>query len=486
MSWMKTWVERRLVAALSHAGPKTPAHHAAAARHPVDLTDDIEPVLRLIEDRQWRHRLVETVVLRDGDHARVHSSFQIEFAPDFLEQFDLRAIDDAHLLIPLTTRPKQALIDFDVHVNGERGRGCLLPRSQIARVQAEYLHRLVLTSQGGELVRRGLPFPLLEAICVFTPGPWVELRDGRPLAEGIASYLHDAGLGHAVEPTMVSRWLDLLAPVANILHVHCGEDRSENDSAGLPLLALPELRPPERPRTVDDVTRLVTDYAAAVEAAARIADVELLTRLGVWGTRWPVIIETTVAAHQPNLVKLSEDRRLDFRGQGRLAHRLELADARSVHLEVRVEDHEVVLTKDFGLEDPNGAAVDIPTIQTARATAEALTFYSSSEEPRPDWVTAIISVAAAGRLRVTTVSAAVLTASAAVVATFVGGTDPADELAVVALPISVVSGLVVTREATPLAARLLGRHRLALGLVSVVFWMVILVRIIGFHPFAGA
>lgn len=483
---MQTWVERRVMAALRKAGSGTAVHDGQAARHPVDLTDDIEPVLRLIEERQWRHRLVETVVLRDGDHARVHSSFQIEFAPDFLEQFDLQDVDHAHLLLPLTTRPKQALIDFDVHVNGERGRGYMLPRSQIARVQAEYLHRLVLTSEGGGPFERGLPFPLLEAICVFTPGPWIELRDGRCLSEDIASYLHAAGLGHVVQPGMLTAWLDMLAPVADVLHEYSGEVLSENDSAGLPLLALPELKPADRPRTPDDVTRMVTGYAAAVEAAARIPDVELLARLGVWGTRWPVIVEATFAAHQPNLIKLSEDRRLDFRSRGCLAHRLELADARSVHLEVRVEDHEVVLTRDFGLEDPDGEAVDIPTIQTARATAEALTFYSSAEEPRPDWVTAIVSVAAAGRLQVTANVTAVLTASAAVVAAFVGGTDPVDELAVLALPISIVSGLVVTREATPLAARLLGRHRLALGIVSVVFWIVILVRIVGLHPFAGA
>ena len=484
MSFVQRWIERRVRLALGDAGPALNGD-ASTPEFVADLTDDIEPVLRLMENPGWRHRLVETVVLRDGDHARVHSSFQVEFASDFLQMFDIDERSAVNLLLPLTTRPKQALIDFDVRVNAERGRSYLLPRSQIARVQAEYLHRLALTSEAGNVVERGLPFPLLEAICVFTPGPWIEIREERALEDGIAHYLQRAGMTYA-STDHVHRWLRTLGPVAEALRQFCREPTSELDSASIPLLALPELLPGDRPETARSVTNLVARYAEAVSAATDAADAELLGRLGIWGVRWPVIVETTVAAGKPSLIKLSEDRRLDFRARGLLAHRLELADARSAHLEVRLEDHEVVLTDAFQMEDPEGGAVDIPTILAARVTEEALTFYSSSDEPRPPWVTAIISVAPAKRLRVTMTGASVLTLTATAAATWVGCREPADELAVLALPISIVAGLLVTREATPLAARLLRRHRVWLGIVSVLFWMAILARLSGFHPFTGA
>ena len=306
----------------------------------VDLTGDTELTLRLMDDPwRWRERLVETFEFRSAQYVRVRSSYQVRLSRDLIDPRDELAARTIRVRMPVTTRPKQPLVGFNVEANDERA---YLPlRTEIAATQAAYLGMLIASSQVGPAVSPGLTAPVLRAICSFTPGVYRGFtawrHDGR-----LAAYLR-AGLGIDITVGQVAHWRRMLEPVRDTLTAVLGEPPLQTSSSEEFLLAVPLVEPV--PQSTDAVEALVASYAAAVAAADTSSDEVLLERLGDYGRRWEVLVDATLPVDEPRLVKVEEERPLGWRMGGHCTQRLWLADAPSYHLEARALDPAVVFRR---------------------------------------------------------------------------------------------------------------------------------------------
>jgi hypothetical protein len=180
-------------------------------------------------------------------------------------------MDRAKVLLPVTTREKRPLLRFGLRGPGG-GPVHLLPRSSIAALEAEALHQLVDSSDGGESVRRGLPAELLEAICVFTPAlydSFLKEHGGfgkKRKLRALHAYLED-GLGL---PSLTLRHVEELLSDSDaataVLEAWREESADPRSSAECVLLALPHIDP--RPADAQEVADIVARYRTGVEAAS--------------------------------------------------------------------------------------------------------------------------------------------------------------------------------------------------------------------------
>jgi hypothetical protein len=428
----------------------------------VDLTGDTELTLRLMDDPwRWRERLVETFEFRSAQYVRVRSSYQVRLSRDLIDPGGEVAARMIRVRMPVTTRPKQPLVGFNVEANDERA---YLPlRTEIAATQAAYLGMLIASSHAGPAVSSGLTAPVLRAICSFTPGVYRGFTAWRH--EGrLAAYLR-AGLGVDVKVGQVAHWRRMLEPVRYTLTAVLGEPPLQTSSSEEFLLAVPLVEPV--PQSTDAVEALVASYATAVAAADTSSDEVLLERLGDYGRRWEVLVDATLPVDEPRLVKVEEERPLGWRMGGHCTQRLWLADAPSYHLEARALDPAVVFRRKVEIRDTRGVLVGFDVWNGRRVTDDAIAIYSS-EPLRPYLADMLV------RLRpVWTVRALILCAQAlgvlalSVVALVDLGDDRVGKLAILTVPTSLVVALLMAREQTPLAGRLLwfGRVSLLVGLV---------------------
>lgn len=455
----------------------------------VDLTDDLALTFQLLDDTTvWRHRLVERAVLSDGDHLSASSSYQLELPPDLMrpfvgvEQHGRRV----RLLLPLTTKPKRPLLEFSM--DGPAGSSApLLLRSSIAYIQASYLSELVLTSPARSVLREGLTREVLEAVCAFTPAVFREYRtprrhvlavgrQPRTLVSIYRAYLQD-GLGFDVPARSVERWLAAQGSAADHLVEALGEKPDPLSSSEQILLAVPRLH--DLLGDVDDVDRVVMQYARAVRAAATSGDEHLLTALAEYGRRWEVITEVEVPLQEPFQITIHESRPIDvtWRGWMRQRDAFALRDARSGHLEIRVTDpHVNIVGKD--VRDPAaGQLVGIPLLEAARHTRESFALYSS-DPARPYYVAAAIRLRVIPEIRVAQWVVSALTLGATVFAVEApDGRDLVDTLALLTVPTTFAAALVLVRESSALAIRLQARGRAVVAALTGALWAVALLRL---------
>lgn len=440
----------------------------------VDLTESVESTLVLLDDTlAWRQRLVEKFTFHDASHVSVASSYRIELTPAFLQEFVPAGATSVNLLLPVTTRPKRPLLNFGIRV-GMAGEAFVLPRRANADIQARYLRRMCRTSPAPDGGLAGLTFPLLYAICSFTPDPWREFlaSEGGDPPRALARYLA-SGLGFAIAATDLERWQQLAGYagqqlVAALEEPPDGESPSENV-----LLALPALW--QLPTSADEVDAIVRGFSCAVHNAASAGDHDLMSVLAEYGRRWEVIVEAQVPTYRPAVVHLTEDRPLGL-DRGRTVQRVALGDAGSVHFEARVMDHHVKLAA-WRVHDLVGHPVGVPLFESARLTKETLSLYTSVSD-RPYYVDVHLRFRIAPHVRWVTPGALVLTSSAIVGLLLVAGDALVDRLAMLLFPATFAVAFLLTREETPLAAALHHRLRWWLGTAVVCLWAVALARLL--------
>lgn len=454
--------------------------YAPPWRRPVDvadLTNSSAFTLALLDDTwRWRQRVVEELELGSGDHVAVRSNFQLEFPPELVRPFTGPRARWAKVLIPLVTRPKRPLLGF--HVEGPRGTGHahLIRRASIAAIAAEYLGRLVLSSPAGRRVAPGLPGKLLEAICVTTPTIFSEYEANAPNRElGLAAYLTD-GLGFVVSASQAARWDETQRRVAETLAGALAEPRDPYSSSEHVLLALPRLEP--RPTSVAQIDALVAAYGSAVLAADEADDYSLLVALAEYGRRYELIVELEAPLDEPFTVRVSEQRPLELRRGGWTTRRLGLRDASGWHLEARSTDHTIEIAA-FRVHDLTGNAVGIPPLEGARHTKEFLAL-SSSDPERPATIAIGLRLRPTRDVRFTSFFVAALVWSAAIAALLLPADEGAfvDALNLLTVPTTFAVALVLLRDESSLAARLLRPWRVGLGVAIAVLWIDLLVRLV--------
>lgn len=446
----------------------------------LDLSETWDvPVLLLDDTRAWRQRLVERFVFGSVEHMSVMSSYQCELRPELLQPFLGKTTPErVKILLPLTTRDKRPLLGFNATGHGD-APAQLLPRESIAAIQAEYLHRLVISSPGGPKTRAGLSPNLLEAVCVFTPAIYdlFVTQENEKRDRALRAYLQD-GLGYPVPLTDVHRWLETSDAIGTILAQRLQEPADHRSASECILLALPKMEP--RPCSTEALDSVLDAFSLAVRDADREDDDSLLMALAEYGRRWEMIVETEVPVAEPFSVKLTEERPLGLKFRGWSRHRFALGDAQSVHLEAKVQDPTTMIA-DYEVKDLSGRTVGIGPLEAARDTPETLSLYSSDPD-RPYYVEVGIRLQPASWVRWSILVVTLIVLAALVgVFTVPESEQLPGELALLVTPTTFAAALLLIREETSLAVRLQAAWRAILAFAVTTLWLAALVRLFQAH-----
>lgn len=446
----------------------------------IDLSEDSAFFLDLLEESyDWHERLVSELRFGSRNHARVVSSYQVDFPPALLDRYEgLREARTANVLLPLTSRPKRQLLNFSL--SGPNGTpATLTSRVSIAALQSQYLALLAQTSAASPTLS-GIDPQLYESICLFTPGFFQKtfLEDhASDMEDAITRYL-TSGLGHNIANRDVRRWLARTKSTGEILADQLSEPCDPVSSSEQVLLAIPLNN--QAPNSVAEIDALIDGYCDGVEAASCAGDEQFLRTMAEYGRRYELVVEVEVPVLEPCRIKVEEDVPLElelrFPFQSWVEHSFPLRDARSAHLEARVDDPNVEVS-DFEVEDQVGSDAS-GWLEAVRHTREALVLYSS-EPGRPRFATLRLRLSVTRPLMI----AAALLSAANVIAIgaiplidFDGSAG--DRLAVLVIPTTIAATFALVREQTALASRLQWIPRLFLTVTTAILWLEVVVSLI--------
>ena len=474
----------------------------------IDLANEHDLTFALLDDTKvWRERAIYEIVLRDSDHVDVSTSYQLRLPVDLIRRYEpsVKPGDRVRLLLPFTIRPKQLLLN--VSFSGVKDESCaLLPRANDSDLQAEYLVHLdneVLSEQ-----------PLLDnlwrGISAYTVRPWrnhrndTKPRPWRRLSPGfedvwrvraLAAYLN-ADLELDIDPSHVERWLRLLDGARRRLVTALGEGEDSESSAECILLAIPFM--PERPSELQDIEELLERFCNAIE----MINDRALRILAEYGRRWEVILETIVPVGQACSVKLSEQRPWNgvppaaraaeplpltrwqrvvrfVRIMTTLSHLdqvFALGEARTTHIEIRAADHDVVLGPPR-IIDLTDERETVPVLE-ARATLDAIAIYAAGSEERRFARIRLRASARRGHQLVVLWLAILMFAAGLVATQLPSDAQLVESLALLTFPLTLAGAVVLSRERTSLAERLLRPWRVILAFGITWMWVIALVWLV--------
>lgn len=417
--------------------------------------------------------------LRDSDHVAASNSYQVRIPVAVVNQVDTSVVpgDVVRVTLPITVRPKQLL--FNVTVRGpDGGKAHLLLREEAAVIQAQYVAHV-----DGMLANEGtLEQEMWTAISAFTPGKWLHFLAETPRrrvrwrhkarsdrrSRALAAYL-SAALSFDVPQTDVVRWLQQLEKPRQLLLLALGEPPSDMSAAECLLLAVPFMD--LQPGAVEDVDQLVKAFVVSVNRMSE-ATREVLAE---YGRRWEVLAELEVPVGQLCSIKITDQRPWAGAPSSMMRQQIAFGDSVTTHVEIRAADNGVVLDR-VSVRKLDGELID-ELADSVRDSADAQAIYWSSPD-RPYF--AEVSVRA--RLRPShkrlMVFLFALMIGAGVVATQVPEEkDLVDSLALLLFPLTLAGALVLAREPTSLAERLLRRWRLALLSAIALLWGIALARL---------
>ncbi len=304
-------------------------------------------------------------------------------------------------------------------------------------------------------------------------GRWVE----RPFKEALLSYLNE-GLSFPVLADDVERWRSKTEVAGAVLSRRLDEPPEKLSSSEEILLAVPLIEP--APTSVAAVDTIVDRYFAQVIKADEANDDPYLSVLAEYGRRYELICEVEVPLLEPFRIKVEEDRPLGLEAKGVTTHEIVIGGSRSMHIEARTADSNVVLGKKMALQDPLGNDIS-RRMELIRITEEGLALYSSDQK-RPYIATLSLKLRVAFQLTIAAVLLTAISALAAVAAlTLSEDRFLVASLGVLLLPTTVASAFVLTREDSPLATRLQRFWRSSLAIATLVLWCVVVGRLISYE-----
>ena len=448
-----------------------------------DLTEDWNLTFALLDDtRAWRERAVHEIVLRDSDHVNASTAYQIRLPLELIRDFEptVNPGDRTRLLLPFTIRPKHLLLNVDfAGLKGEPA--ALLLRQAASELQAAYLAHV----DGRPLGDQPVGGALWVGVSAYTASAWREHRArfrpqvGHRLRAGwydlwrrqaLAAYLN-ADLELGIEPGHVAQWLGETEAARLALVEALGEGEDPESSSECILLAIPFM--PIRPARIEDIAILVHEFCAAVDSM----NAQARRLLAEYGRRWEAILETVVPVGQACSIKLTEQRPWIGAPSPILRQELALGDATTTHVEIRAADHGVVLDRPR-LVDLVGRRVGFALADEVRETPDAVAIYAADA---PGRYFARVSVRARVRLghRLLIMWLLVLiVAAGGVVLALPANDDLVESLALLIFPLTLAGAVVLSREATSLAERLLRRWRLGLVVAIASIWLLTLGRLL--------
>lgn len=419
----------------------------------------------LVESNRWRRRLEINLLCTSATHVQVTSNYLIDFHESVFDGYlDPQAVERIDVLLPLTTRTKAPLINPGF--SGPFGPAHLPLRATGSQLGADYLLSLVRNA-GIAAVETGLPNRLLEAICLFSPGPYQPHAEVAPEAKAISRYLAERSGGKLnVSWVWVQRQLAQLDATRQILLEHLGEPRCAWSSSENPLLILPLM--PEVAGQ-EQAERLIGDYREAVRLAHEHEQGPLLAGLAEYGRRYELIVAVELPTIDMATVTFVEDQQIDFPQGWHLDHVFSSGSAASVHLEARIADPAVAIVGKK-LFDECDNPVKPAYIEGFGYGSETATFYSSVPD-RPAFMRLRLTLRPAVELQAVAFLLGMvnLVACAGLIILNGDGLDP-DEIAVLVVPTTLAATFALVREQSTLASALLSRWRAWLGLTVLILW----------------
>ena len=410
------------------------------------------------------------------------TSYQIRIPVHLVRRYEptAKAGDLLRASLPFTVRPNGLLLNIDF--TGARDNPiALLLRQEIAQLQAQYIAHV----DGRPLGDQPLGGALWVAVSSYTPFDWMEhyarakpsvLRYLKPgfndswRIRALVDYLN-ADLNLGISSNDVIRWLNRTEKSKEVLVRALGESHDTESSSECVLLAIPFM--PVRPTRIKDIDILVNEFCTSV--ASMNPDARKV--LAEYGRRWEVIIDTVMPIGRSCSVKMSEQRPWINTPSPIMQQTIAFGDAATTHVEVRVVDHNVEIAQprisDLNEEREGYAVVDI-----VRETTEAIAIYAS-DTGRPYF--ARVEVRARLRRGHRRLAMWLLTTTAIAAGVAVAlpeSTDLVNSLALLTFPLTLAGAVVLSREATPLAERLLSRWRTGLVFGIVALWLVALARLL--------
>ncbi|WP_428116615.1 hypothetical protein [Candidatus Poriferisodalis sp.] len=466
-----------------HAGTQAVADER---REPalIDLSEEWGFTFELLEETQaWRERSVHEILLRDSDHVDATAACQIRIPLELVSRYapGAQVGDRLRLLLPFAVRPKSLLLNVGL-AGADGSPASLVLKRDSAQIQAGYMSHV----DGRPLEEQPLGGSLWAGVSNYTSWAWREhyvgpekrarrlrwLGWGRGWrADALASYLN-ADLELGINARHVTDWLGQTedARIALVDALQEGED-PESSSEWI-LLAVPFM--PIRPHGIADIDILVAEFCNAVDSMSPRAR-RFLAELG---RRWHVIIDTVVPVDRPCTVKLSEQRPWRDAPSPYLRQEIEVGDATTTHVEIRASDHGIVLDR-LRVDDFAGERVDVKVSDDARETADAIALYADAST-----APGIVGVGLRARLRrgywrpIWWLQLLITMAGATML--WLPGTFAhlVESLALLTFPLTLAGAVVLTRESTSLAERLLRRSRTLLMASIAALWAVALGRLL--------
>ena len=449
----------------------------------LDLTEEWDLTFALLDDtRTWRERAVHEIVLRDSDHVNAAVAYQIRLPLELVRDFAPTAQlgDRARILLPFAMRPKHLLLNVDfTGVKGEPAT--LLLREAASVLQAAYLAHVDGRPLGDQPVGGALWVGVSaytvtawrEHQALIKPPSWRRLHPGWQDSwriQALAAYL-DADLELGIEPGHIEQWLQQTEAARLALIQALGEGEDSESSSECILLAIPFM--PFRPARVEDVDILVGEFCAAVDSMNDRA----LRVLAEYGRRWEAVLETVVPVGQACSIKLTEQRPWIGAPSPILRQEFALGDATTTHVEIRAADHGVVLDQPQ-LVDLIGRRVGFALVDEVRETSDAVAIYAADEVGRHFVQVSLRARVRLGhRLLIMSLLALMVPTGVAVLA-LPDNDNLVESLALLIFPLTLAGTVVLTREATSLAERLLRRWRLGLIVAITSAWLLTLCRLL--------
>ncbi len=334
------------------------------------IDDHSVTVSMLANPLEWRTRVVEEITVDAATTCLRRRSLQVV---SLRKQLGAAVEpDDSHALLALyvAPTPRGPLLDFDVR--GPEGDGWLLPRVEIAGIQARYLEQLASACQ--QPVSADL-HELLTAVCGFTGELLADFK-----GKSLAAYL-EAGLGRAVPDATVQTWSNIGDSCRDVLRprldVFLGYSAPEN-----PALVLPQLFAAEILTSYEHATACLREYQDLLLTVARqvdqsaptVAD-EFLVALADYANYYDLIVAMRVPLDEPFIVKTAERRDLrlsPFSNSG--TQELVIADAQTNHVTFKVPDPNVRIRR-FRAIMPNSDGFSYGAFQS-RQSPQNRAFYA--------------------------------------------------------------------------------------------------------------
>ena len=449
----------------------------------IDLSNERRLTFALLDDtRAWRERAIHEFVLRDSDHVEASVAYQVRIPLELIRRHNAgaRTGDEARLLLPFTIRPKELLLDVDFQ-GADKHAVTLLQRREIAALQAEYLAHV----DGRSLHAQPLGGDLWVGVSAMTTFEWLrQLDEASPRRWGqrhrvpgdesritaLTAFLN-ADLDFSVHESEVVKWCQQIEPARQALIEALGEGEDPASASECILLAIPFMS--FKPTDASDIDALVDEFCAA------IGTMNLKARevLAEYGRRWEVLVDTVVPIGRACAIKLHELHPWVDAPQSTMRQELVFGDAATTHVEIRSADHGVVLDAP-AVEEIAGVRRDLAVCDAIRPTADAVAIYAS-DPTRPYFASVSVRAKIRSAHLWVIISILVLIGAAFVVAAVL----PEDEnlvesLTLLTFPLTLAGVVVLSREPTPLAERLLQRWRYGLMFAIAGLWLLTLARLL--------